>query len=222
MNAVASVLTIWEIKITILGNFLRKYTINGRALCTFGRKMCRVLVGNDKEPYTIHQELIASSSHFFKGALRSNMMEKNGDVKLPTHKPSHFDIYYRWLYSGTLDDFNFKEPGTSFKLFELYFLGDMLLDERFRNQLIDKVVQAITAVAVVPLNNPDVNLVYKNTLKDDKLRQLMAHIWAYRAHPHPHCLLNQASSTKEQPRCKVRRANTSYVDQFAEEPVTIE
>lgn len=148
--------------------------------------MCRVFVGNDKEPYTIHQELIVSSSHFFKGALRSNMMEKNGDVKLPTHKSSHFNIYYRWLYSGTLDDFNFKEPGTSLKLFELYFLGDMLLDERFRNQLIDKVVQALTAVAVVPLSYPDVNLVYKNTLKDDKLRQLMAHIWAYRAHSDPH------------------------------------
>ncbi|KAE9980626.1 hypothetical protein EG327_006505 [Venturia inaequalis] len=211
MNAVASVLIIWEIKISILGStpsmeehYAHMLSRSARsenleassALIKFGRKMCRVLVGNDKEPYTIHQELIASSSHFFKGALRSNMMEENGDVKLPTHKPSHFDIYYRWLYSGTLDDFNFKEPGTSFKLFELYFLGDMLLDERFRNQLIDKVVQAITAVAVVPLNNPDVNLVYKNTLKDDKLRQLMAHIWAYRAHPHPHCVADTFIETR--------------------------
>lgn len=68
--------------------------------------MCRVFVGDDEEPYTIHQDLIASSSGFSKGSFRTQMKQSSGDVELPAQKCVGFGNYYKWLCSGKVDDFD--------------------------------------------------------------------------------------------------------------------
>lgn len=124
------------------------------------------------------------------------MKEKNGNIPLPTQKSSRFEVYYKWLYSGKMDDLASETHSDWEEGFELYFLGDALLDEHFRNALIDTMAERITVAKCLPLDHTLVNLVFDNTLEKDILQKLLVDMWAYLGHPSPSWYKYRASKVQ--------------------------
>lgn len=142
--------------------------------------MCRVFVGDDTEPYTVHHDLITASSEFFNRALNGEFEEKNGDVKLPEHESSTFGVYSKWLYSDVIS----HPPGSddTIAVYKLYVLGDAIRDERFRNSVVDFLIKSVIVVRKFPVRSKGVVYVFENTPKSSKLRKLLIDFWAYCGH----------------------------------------
>ncbi|RDI82993.1 hypothetical protein Vi05172_g6844 [Venturia inaequalis] len=146
----------------------------------FGKKMCRVFVGDDTEPYTIHHDLITASSEFFNRALNGEFEEKDGDVTLPEHESSTFEAYSKWLYSDVIS----HPPGSdgAIAVYKLYVLGDAIRDERLRNSVVDSIIKSVTVNKEYPVGIRAINYAFENTPKSSKLRKLLIDFWAYCAH----------------------------------------
>lgn len=145
----------------------------------FGKKMCRIFVGDDPEPYTVHHDLITASSEFFNRALNGQFKEKDGDVKLPEQKTGTFGTYHKWLYTDKLE-LDASAPVYDVVL-ELYFLGDQIQDERLQNSVIDFIIKSVSVKGRYPLSSRQVTLVFDNTPKNSSLRKLVIDFWACRA-----------------------------------------
>ncbi|TID17933.1 hypothetical protein E2P81_ATG10904 [Venturia nashicola] len=148
-------------------------------LTKIGKKMCRVFVGDDPEPYTVHHDLIAASSEFFNRALKGEFKEKDGDVKLSHQDTSTFAAYHKWLYTNA-----FEPSGRDHDHhFELYFLGDVVQDERFRNSVIDLIIKVVADTGTYPVISSLIVVAFENTPKSSKLRQLLIDFWTRLATP---------------------------------------
>jgi hypothetical protein len=119
-----------------------------------GDKIIQVFVGNATQPVYVHQEVIARSSQFFYKALTGEFQEKDGTVRLFGEELEQFKMYTQWLYSGLIamhtgdsdEDKNGPEPLLrlqSLCLVDLYILGDVVQDDRFRNAVIDALLKGM-------------------------------------------------------------------------------
>jgi hypothetical protein len=106
-----------------------------------------VLVGPEEQPFSVYKDIICASSKFFKAACSERWIEgKEKKVRLPEVKPSVFQGYIAWLCSGhyqmqasrgdPLDVIN----ATTTAMIEMYILGDVLDDIRFRNKMMERLV----------------------------------------------------------------------------------
>jgi hypothetical protein len=110
-----------------------------------------VLVDKQKYRFRVHEEHITSSSEFFKKAMSGNWKEKEArQVKLPDTTLRAFEIYVAWLYTSLFyitddndcenedQDKNALIPDEEFnKWKECYTLADFVLDDDFKDALID-------------------------------------------------------------------------------------
>jgi hypothetical protein len=98
-----------------------------------------VLVGNGKQLFTVHKDLICDSSKFFKAACSANWVEgRKGKVKLPAVMPRDFQRYLAWLYSKKLQAASKEaQVAVMHATIDLYILGDVLDDIRLRNAAIE-------------------------------------------------------------------------------------
>ncbi|KAE9976074.1 hypothetical protein EG328_002845 [Venturia inaequalis] len=145
----------------------------------FGKKMCRIFVDDDTEPYTVHHDLITASSEFFNRALNGEFEERNGDVKLPEHKSSTFEVYSKWLYSDVISHPPVHDD--TIAVYKLYVLGDTIRDGRFRNSVVDFIIKSVTVSNECPVGIGAVNYAFENTPKSSKLTKLLIDFWAYGA-----------------------------------------
>ena len=110
-----------------------------------------MLVGHDKDEFTIHEDNITSSSEFFKKAMSGDWKEKEArQVELPDTTSRAFEIYVKWLYTGLFyitehGDINAKSECKDGVVrdselnnwAECYALAGFVCDDDFRDALID-------------------------------------------------------------------------------------
>jgi hypothetical protein len=67
----------------------------------FGSEVARIEVGPDREPFTIHVELLCFRSPFFRKALKGSFQEAQTRVMpMPDDDVDAFSRFELWLYSG--------------------------------------------------------------------------------------------------------------------------
>lgn len=100
-----------------------------------------VLVGEEKEIFSVHEKLIRASSPFFDKAMSGAWLESpQHTIQLPEDEPEIFGIYVHWLYYDTLP-VSCNEPSSEYlNLMKAYTLGDKLLDTKFQDTVIDAIV----------------------------------------------------------------------------------
>ncbi|KAF2431139.1 hypothetical protein EJ08DRAFT_199899 [Tothia fuscella] len=165
-------------------SMIRKPATEGPIL---GREVVEIWIVDDEKPFIVHRQLIASSSEFFNKALNGEFKEKEGVVRLAVvDNSANFDIYVRWLYSCQLysqfpgdastNEVTAKEANEEWpRLAALYIIGDVLLDQKFRNVVIDAILERVKVEDRFPTGLVDT--VYSSTPAKSKLRKLLVDIW---------------------------------------------
>lgn len=133
-----------------------------------------IVVGdNYSNPFAVHEILLVGSSEFFKSALSADWKENRlKKLHLSRYKPVNFQIYLDWLYARghvdieilvivSLADFEVSAPGRKDlwvvdRLCELWILGDYLLDNEFKNAVIQK---------ILGLDLPKLRMILPDTVK---------------------------------------------------------
>ncbi|TID18831.1 hypothetical protein E6O75_ATG05952 [Venturia nashicola] len=155
----------------------------GYGLTIFGKRISRVFVGKDTEPYIIHHDLLSASSDFFDKALNGRFKESGGDVYLPKQKSETFDAYQRWLYSGKIDMSGQTLSKALWLSCQYYLLGDTIQDEGFRNAAIDNILDHVASSQIFPADLSYVQKVYHSTAKGSILRKLVVDFWLFGSDP---------------------------------------
>ncbi|KAK4893406.1 hypothetical protein LTR27_008302 [Elasticomyces elasticus] len=126
-----------------------------------------VVVGEEKELFTVHTATICRKSEFFKAACKREWQEsKDKTVPLPDIKPPVFTLYVNWAYTGVLDveiiddslmaqdrsqdpdmiqaekDLALSDHRQS-NIIALYLAADFLLDEELKERAIDKLLEVV-------------------------------------------------------------------------------
>lgn len=97
----------------------------------------------ETEEFSVHEQLVCTSSDFFKGALNHGFKESSDRViPLSEFKPESFKIYLQWLYTGgifTRQPDSAKEIASqeNCRLFEAYIMGEYLCDTNFQDTIMD-------------------------------------------------------------------------------------
>jgi hypothetical protein len=131
----------------------------------------------------VHQEILVSTSNFFKAALSGRWKESLGAVDLPEQLPWAFNVYVEFLYSGKLyvqqldKDTGTTEDAEWDYLFELYFLSDAIMDSSLMNTVIDALIEKVRELKLFPLSCA--KLVYHNTAEASTLRRLLVDLHIY-------------------------------------------
>ncbi|KAI6825402.1 hypothetical protein KC332_g7872 [Hortaea werneckii] len=149
-------------------------------------KTISIVVGNNYwDPFNVHESLLVTSSEVFKAALSADWKENRLKViHLSCHRPVNFQIYLDWLYgrghvnievlvmesladSGTTAPGE-KDPWVVDQLCELWILGDYLLDNEFKNAVIESILCLVATDSRMIL--PDtVERIVDGTLTDSGL-----------------------------------------------------
>ena len=150
--------------------------------------MINVAVGTNGNTYPVHESLICASSDFFQTARKPEWSEGNpGVVDLSDEKPDIFEVYLHWLYFKTLSTVQDQPPTSNPEYLELaqcYVLGEKLLDVKFKNAVIDAMIDVL-------VNQPEddvfipgpstIKTIYEGTMEGSLVRTLLVDIWAARA-----------------------------------------
>ncbi|KAJ5357609.1 hypothetical protein N7541_004767 [Penicillium brevicompactum] len=124
--------------------------------------VCTILVGSDKQAFSVHEKLICDSSPFFRAALGGPWEEASEHiVKLPEEEPKIFSIYLHWVYYGklavlvdraqlpTITGLELQDRERRFsneeylQLLKACVFADKILDGKFHDTIIRAVVERI-------------------------------------------------------------------------------
>lgn len=152
-----------------------------------------VVVGQDKQLFTVHKEEICSRSEFFRAACsakwsKSTETEK-GPIELPEEDPFVFDMHLHVVYKDRVDVGSLLEPipgeedipeedWVDSRLVKTYLLADRLCDCQSANLIIDDLIELYAENDACPY--PQVtSIVANNTTQDSPLRQAFIDFLAY-------------------------------------------
>lgn len=97
-------------------------------------------MGPNEQLFGVHKDVICKDSDFFRAACSTNWLEGQEKlVRLPEVKPSVFQVYLDWAYTGILAVEDAQTPEedrgrSSSGIIDVYLLGDVLGDVKLRNQ----------------------------------------------------------------------------------------
>ena len=113
--------------------------------------------------------MVCASSKFFRAACSTRWKEgQEKIVRLPTVRPSVFDMYMDWIYLGEIAR-NVTTQLTA-QLIELYLLGDMLNDTNLRNETI-AAFQAHSYKTRATPSSSHIHRIWANTTEKSMLRK---------------------------------------------------
>ncbi|KAK4901534.1 hypothetical protein LTR27_001306 [Elasticomyces elasticus] len=139
----------------------------------------RVLVGESKQEFMVHRDIITHRSAFFAAAVSARWKPVPiKHIELPEDKPHIFADYLHCLYLGTV---KFKGKATQ-DLADLYILADKLGDLKGANTIMDRFILCNEAVRTLPLVR-DVIYIFEHTAPSSKLRQVVVDYWMHAAAP---------------------------------------
>lgn len=148
----------------------------------------KVVVGPDKQTFTLHKAVLTAHSTFFRTAL------KNGFGKAPDCIIIHPDIdfesfraYTQWAYSGEIVVIDPKEAAQDTKgrqeriaLIKLYITADRLGDTLLRNGTIDNII-ALNKATGVNFTVEMICLAYRQLGEASRLRKLILESFVWHA-----------------------------------------
>ncbi|KAF2486837.1 hypothetical protein BDY17DRAFT_321598 [Neohortaea acidophila] len=115
----------------------------------FQASIIKVVVGTDKYTYRVHKSYLTKPGSFFETALKKPWIKgHHRTIELPEDDPYDFHVYVQWLYTGKLfcKPLYEQEPETEERnyglLFDLYVLGQKLLDREFQDRVVDATIAA--------------------------------------------------------------------------------
>lgn len=66
--------------------------------------MVKVYVGQERQLFTVHKELLVTESSYFEAALKKEWHEgQTREVELTNEKAYAFNLFAEWLYFGKID-----------------------------------------------------------------------------------------------------------------------
>lgn len=147
-----------------------------------------MFVGQDTEPFCIHQDLLTSSSRFFRNGCDGPWKEgEEGVFRLPDQQSELFEIYQQWLYTGAIfcakdgDDNKGADGKMSSKetvrLRHLCIMGDYLQDHNLKNAVVDAMFDRTIEMKTFPTGGA--KDVYAELPTDCGFRRLLVDFWAY-------------------------------------------
>ncbi|KAJ4365564.1 hypothetical protein N0V83_008184 [Neocucurbitaria cava] len=152
--------------------------------------MLTVTVGTGAETvkFPVHEALLRKSSLFFDNAMKPEWAASKldpRDVDLTDEDPEVFKVYLHWLYMRTLPtvhrDLNLRGQKHEFdQLSNCYILGEKLMDVRFKNAILDGVVDAMNNTPFCTGKMPgeaSINIIYSGTSEGSPARRLLVDIW---------------------------------------------
>ena len=138
--------------------------------------------------FSVHENVICSSSEFFKKAMSGEWKESNErSIRLENDKPEVFQIYMHWLYHCHLpvriDDPGLAGNAEYVQLANAYILGDILQDVDFKDAVIDAMIDKSSSNALdghhwFPVG-PVIREIYDNTLESSKARRLLVDLYTH-------------------------------------------
>jgi BTB/POZ domain len=139
------------------------------------------LVGPERQPFTVHREIICSKSPFFQNCLDSGLSESSkGEIELPVDLPAAFEEVLKWVYTGSITS-PLKEPdGGDYlivhNLVHTYILADKLCMESLCNEVVD----TIKAWHKNSITNPVFLSHFQDgVLSDSELKKFLVHQLAH-------------------------------------------
>jgi hypothetical protein len=158
-------------------------------LCRLSGPFIKVSVDGKTTPAIIHKDVLCATSQFFKSAAKpewSELRAEPHDLKLPIDQPAAdaFPVYQHWLYSGKLPISGEPVPQVFESLAKAYALGEVLLDTRFRNDVIDTIIVTWNECRYSPIGKP-VAIIYEGTPPGSPARRLVSEMCAFMFHDHP-------------------------------------
>lgn len=142
------------------------------------------IVGADSDEtevcFTVHTEPIKQKSVFFEKACTTNFKEAEEKVvRLPETRPSVFEDYLHWIYTGTITAIE-NNPDNSLLqnrcLTRLYLAADKLDDILLRNAAIDSLL-TLFSCGQLKVNSSLFSETYEGTTENSPLRRLLVDIY---------------------------------------------
>ncbi|KAK7528361.1 uncharacterized protein IWZ02DRAFT_486425 [Phyllosticta citriasiana] len=140
-------------------------------------KRIRIPVGGGGNPkvFQVHEVLLRSSSSFLEKALGGDWKEsKEKMVPLPDEDVEVFSIYQKWLLLNKPRSTNIFNT-----LLECYILGDHLMDSKFKNAIVDEILDFISRYYTYPIEWASV--LPKRLPESCGLVRLFEDIWIHQA-----------------------------------------
>lgn len=166
----------------------------------FGERVVTIRVGSRKTIWRLHENLLSSTSEFFRAAFNGGFMEASSDVlDLPEDDPQAFELFVRWLYARAMNPpettttpntsvnsrvttppfFNQLFPSTTpppiQDLLRLYVLASKLMIEELENSCTDT-ASWYFRVGTLGQRRPDirdVQYIYLNTPAGSGMQRLL-------------------------------------------------
>ncbi|THZ08703.1 hypothetical protein D6C91_10074 [Aureobasidium pullulans] len=151
------------------------------------KETVKILVGPEKEAYSVHKELLCFYSDFFRAAFNGSFKEAiESQIELPDAEISIFEAFQTWLYARTLLNAEdpMDKPDRPFYhshpiLAKLWIFGDKYQIPLLQNNVIDTMHEKVEKDKLAP--STCVALAYENTLPGSCLRRAVVDIVAHRA-----------------------------------------
>lgn len=102
-------------------------------------------------------------------------------MRLPDVRPQHFQPFMQWLYTGHPYDVDKTVDLRCSMLADLYILGDKLEAPKFRNLIIDQLIERIVKHNRHPVGI--ISIVYEHTPESSPLRRLMVDLYIWGGKP---------------------------------------
>jgi len=160
--------------------------------------MITVKVGNNGTTFPVHESVVCDSSAFFKFAMKPEWTSATSRiVDLTDEDPDVFEIYLHWLYFKTLSTIQGRPPSADMEYIELaqcYVLGEKLLDVKFKNAIMDALVEVLEneqkGTCILP-GSWAIETIYEGTTEGSPARILLVAMWIGRAAPSCKVTLNK-------------------------------
>ena len=131
--------------------------------------MIKVVVGDEKAEWMVHEKVLLANSGFARAAIGHNTEEKaNGTIFLPEANPEVFDIFHKFLYERRLRVAKLDLD----QLFLVYILADYVDCPVFADSVFE-VIHCRTSSRPVCYTHTQIQKVLTSTLPDQPLHKLM-------------------------------------------------
>ncbi|KAJ8071944.1 hypothetical protein OCU04_002248 [Sclerotinia nivalis] len=148
-----------------------------------GTETVDIYVGPEKKLFRIHRGILCDKVPYFQKMFSSGFVEAlEGKVFFPEDSPQSFDLFYGWVYLGTLPTFNCVdgggESGFNWNPLLLYFLADKLCLVELMDKSSDIYFEGLAKSGRIP-KTEWVEKVYELTPMGSPLRKFMCHSMYY-------------------------------------------
>ena len=140
-----------------------------------------IVIGEKKVKIVVHKAILVESSKFFKkvvkpewGAIRPDP----GIIELEHMDLEIFKLYVNWVYFGTIKLSKEDINDVYTALAKAYVLGEELMDVKFKNDVLDTIIDVLWKLDDWPFGEP-VAIIYNGTTETSPARRLMVDVCAY-------------------------------------------